>query len=1004
MAFPVPEHLPRKQLPTDVSSQILSRISDATNKSLNAELAAEWVAELQLNIRQTKDRIYDRINEKLPDFERQFESSNSVQTRLKDLSLNVDKLTATVENPETGILPTLLEFLEAHKRLQQRASDARVTFEAISYLSECRSRFESLTALVHDGSLAEGVRQRNELSSFLNRAPEALANADVMADMKNQLRTLRDWIDEQLSAAYYRSIRISSTELRISPSVQVRRSQAIISLPDILESLSTMSLDSYLRSLRRDIVAHFIDFPSQQATSSTVSRNTDADGTPHVCFSLFPLPPSAGFKRSIPAYFKSLFDFLREHLISALPPLIRDSFPRILYKPTANALLSNVLVSSLPSSLSELPQFLELIQDAVKFEQEYFFREDSAFDGLQGEGEIRTWGRGVAGHYGRKRRIDLLAETRKLILTSTNGEIIRVEVTESSLSNGNLPAPEVIPVQGGIEGREEVGWDFDDDVPAAEADVPEIDNPAEEITKQEERDTSGRDFGDADAGASDQTKVEDDGLDDSDAWGWGDDEETSTPATSENGNAGKPSPASNGRQVDEPQREECARDTAWDTTWDEPEPIPPSPPSPAQPISSAKAPKVAKGLEKLSAKGKTRGLASPALSSNPPSSTFSATSRFPSSISSITQPLDSPSPRSSSSTTFQSPQPKPSHPSVTPPKPPALSLPEKPKQPETYLISSRITDVIRLISNMLSEGRALSKSSVFSDFPLSSPDSTSNASTLVLQSAPAALDLYRAVYPVVFAMELSRSARALRFSNDCLYMHEEITKLVELEFRNGAVLAGSAASVHEQMNEALERLHALGAWWFDEGIERECERVKQILSRAEGFVELSQQDRFDECEAVMSEILRGVRAATGEWKSILPRTKWLRAAGRVVETALARVLSDVLALPDIPELDSRRLSELCRILNALEGLFVDVENPEAPSMVLDYVPSWLKYSYLSELLEASIADISYLFDEGALIDFSVDELVSLVRALFADTPLRANTIAKLQLGHPVSVG
>lgn len=51
--------------------------------------------------------------------------------------------------------------------------------------------------------------------------------------------------------------------------------------------------------------------------------------------------------------------------------------------------------------------------------------------------------------------------------------------------------------------------------------------------------------------------------------------------------------------------------------------------------------------------------------------------------------------------------------------------------------------------------------------------------------------------------------------------------------------------------------------------------------------------------------------------------------------------------------------------------------------------------------EASIADISYLFDEGALIDFSVDELVNIVRALFADTPLRANTIAKLQRGHPV---
>lgn len=88
-------------------------------------------------------------------------------------------------------------------------------------------------------------------------------------------------------------------------------------------------------------------------------------------------------------------------------------------------------------------------------------------------------------------------------------------------------------------------------------------------------------------------------------------------------------------------------------------------------------------------------------------------------------------------------------------------------------------------------------------------------------------------------------------------------------------------------------------------------------------------------------------------------------------------------------------------------------------MAVDHVPSWLKYSYLTELLvsiyitsaekrhlifasqEASIADISYLFDEGALIDFDVNEIVKLIRALFADTPLRSNTIAKLMRGHPV---
>lgn len=58
-------------------------------------------------------------------------------------------------------------------------------------------------------------------------------------------------------------------------------------------------------------------------------------------------------------------------------------------------------------------------------------------------------------------------------------------------------------------------------------------------------------------------------------------------------------------------------------------------------------------------------------------------------------------------------------------------------------------------------------------------------------------------------------------------------------------------------------------------------------------------------------------------QSVLPTSKYSRATGVVVEAALTKILDDVLSLPDIPELDSHRLSELCRILNALEGLFAD---------------------------------------------------------------------------------
>jgi centromere/kinetochore protein ZW10 len=49
-----------------------------------------------------------------------------------------------------------------------------------------------------------------------------------------------------------------------------------------------------------------------------------------------------------------------------------------------------------------------------------------------------------------------------------------------------------------------------------------------------------------------------------------------------------------------------------------------------------------------------------------------------------------------------------------------------------------------------------------------------------------------------------------------------------------------------------------------------------------------------------------------------------------------------------------------------------------------------------------MADITYLFESGALIDFDPAELARLVRALFSDNSLRAKTIDLILAGHPAA--
>ncbi|KAH8116435.1 Centromere/kinetochore Zw10-domain-containing protein [Phellopilus nigrolimitatus] len=1028
MAFPVPEHLPRKTIPNDVSSQILTKISDVTHKSLTADLASEWLNELELSIQQTKGRIYERIHEELPDFERQLESATSVQTRLRNLSTNVDKLSDSLSNAETGLLPNLLASLGAHSTLAQRTSNADAVHDALSYLRYCCSEFESFTSVVHNGRLPEGAAFAEKVLKLLEEAPEALAKADVMVDLKRQLRSLKDRVEEQLSEAYSRSVRISSTEFNISLSVQVRQSQTIISLQDILSSLSTISLNSHLASLRRDIVTHFIDFPLQQAVSSDITRTPEADGTPSVCLSLFPLPPYPEFRKSAMNYLKTLFNFLSSNLFPSLPPSSLTSFSQSLYRPTTAAILRDVLIPSIPSGLSALPSFLQLANDSVLFERDYFHARYLGEASLShAEGDVETWARSVASHYGRKRRVNLVAKARALVLSSVGSgkeeRVIRVEAVEKPEDIISTHPPEVIPVQGeiggGNEDEGENNWDFDDAKASTGGDVATNGSSRSNEAangKLDSEDENGWDFEYTVNGAPAQEPHEavhdseqpngDEVQDDSDAWGWGDgdgtgaehEDDSSLAPSGDDG--GLESKKTNGHKVDSSiptvSEDSISEDSAWDDAWDEPAPAP-SLHSSEQPIPSTKAPKVAKRLEKLSAKGKEKGLASPAFASNSQTPHFTSPA-LPSSISSVfSDTFTSPRPDSVFSSSSRSLHSTASLSQPGPSKPIPLTLPLKSKVPETYIISERAQDLVRLISDIITESREVVNSKVFQEFHSSSPDSSTSASPslLVLQAAPSALDLYRAVYPVAFGAELTRPERALRFSNDCAFVSDEATKLDLSDDAEVAVL--------EHMHESLERLRGLGEWWFDEGIERQRERVLQVLARAEGFVDSSDQERFDECEAVMSEVLRSVRVVANQWKTILARTKYYRATGQVVEAALTKILDDVLVLPDIPELDSRKLSELCRILNALEGLFVDSDDPDAPSMVLAYVPSWLKYSYLSELLEASIADIAYLFDEGALIDFRIGELEHLVRALFADTPLRANTISKIQRGHPVAV-
>ncbi|KAH9014198.1 Centromere/kinetochore Zw10-domain-containing protein [Lactarius deliciosus] len=334
--------------------------------------------------------------------------------------------------------------------------------------------------------------------------------------------------------------------------------------------------------------------------------------------------------------------------------------------------------------------------------------------------------------------------------------------------------------------------------------------------------------------------------------------------------------------------------------------------------------------------------------------------------------------------------------------PPALAKPIEPavigakgKEPrrsvhriETYTVSKRTQELADMVDTILQEGAEFASTTIFG----LGASATQSRGSVILQTGPAVFDLFRALYTAKFDQQPSE-IKTMVFANDCVYACGRVLRAAEK----------CPSSVKDGLLETADSLDSLGRKWFERSVEIQRDLVASHLKRAEGFVGTADQERFDECEEAVMSILSQVRKVAKHWavSNLVYLGYWVKrsfdALGSLVNFSLMRILGDILALPDITEVESHRLSELCRILHALEGLFID--DPEQPSFVVACVPAWLKFSYLSELLEASMTDISYLFDEGALIDYETEELVKLVRALFADKPQRANLVNKLVAGH-----
>lgn len=492
--------------------------------------------------------------------------------------------------------------------------------------------------------------------------------------------------------------------------------------------MSSTSLTGHLTQLRRDLTQHYVEYISRQPVHVEVSSAGTFVGAEEHKLTIIPSPPNDQDLMIRLDGLSTVLTFLDEHLFPHIPLTEKKSFLLTLCRPVRGAVLNHILMPALPSSLNGLSQFLDLVTRAQKFELDYL---SSMLGDDGGDQEIASWARDVGMHYERKRRTHLLDSVRVIVMRPEDDRKmiavdieVKPEFDEANHSHTEQPTPIVV----GQDGEDDAWGLYDDGTPAG--------------------------------GQVDSVTTDDDG------WGFGDEESINTlpesqervpfpPLVVED----DPDDAWGLNADDDPETLDGDQDDPWNDRWDSEKLKQP-----------AQAPKLAKGLAKLTSKGKNG----------------------------VHKADDPP---------MQSPIP------VGPPPPTPLT-PSIPRQPseqapvlkETYMVSGRTRELLEHIEVILREGEALVASGLFASLqPAAWP-----TGFFILQAAPLAMDVFRAVYPVTFSAVLQHSPKqAMRFSNDCLHLSTEVQQVRQY-------LKGPTNSVSEKLQECCERLKLLGESWYSD--------------------------------------------------------------------------------------------------------------------------------------------------------------------------------------------
>ncbi|NXF09779.1 ZW10 protein, partial [Smithornis capensis] len=237
--------------------------------------------------------------------------------------------------------------------------------------------------------------------------------------------------------------------------------------------------------------------------------------------------------------------------------------------------------------------------------------------------------------------------------------------------------------------------------------------------------------------------------------------------------------------------------------------------------------------------------------------------------------------------------------------------------------------------------------------------------------------------------------------NNCMFVaHHLLTLGHQFRYRSTDELSrGTATFV-----DLVPAFRRLGMECFKAQMQVQKGEILERLSSARNFSNMDDEENFRAAKKAIKQVLHQLKRLGQVWQDVLPVNVYCKAMGTLLNTALAEIVTRIVALEDISAEDADRLYSLCRIMveegpQVFTPLPEEEKNKTFQEEVPVYVQKWMTFKELMIVLQASLQEIVDQWADGKgplAAEFSAAEVKSLIRALFQNTERRAAALAKIK--------